>query len=277
MEERNPNHPGEMGTDVSIAEKDRHVSELRARKQAVQVLKEGGVPFLLGGMYAFAKFTGIYRDTKDLDLHLKPSDVERAAEVFEAAGWRASRHDEDWIYKAYLGDYFVDLIFCSGNGIAVIDDEWFTHAKETDFYGESCLVAPAEEQMWMRAFVNERERFDGADFNHLLLRTGDQLDWPRLMRRFDRYWELLLAHLMMFRFSYPSETRLIPDWVMHELMARTTAGMEPGRTVEKVCRGTLISRAMYTVDINEWGFADGRERDRKQRGGDSCSPVVTKH
>jgi len=53
--------------------------------------------------------------------------------------------------------------------------------------------------------------------------------------------------------------------------------VEPGRTVDKVCRGTLISRAMYTVDINEWGFEDGRERERKQRGGDACSPIVTNH
>ena len=31
------------------------------------------------------------------------------------------------------------------------------------------------------------------------------MDWDRLLRRFDRYWEVLLSHLMMFRFAYPAE------------------------------------------------------------------------
>lgn len=263
--ERNPNHPGEMGTDATIAERDRSHGELYARRLAVRTLKEGNVPFLVGGMYAFAAFTGIYRDTKDLDLHIKPEDAERILKVFEAAGWRTERCDEQWLYKVYLGEYLVDLIFCSGNGVAEVDDEWFTNAKRTELFGEECLIAPAEEQMWMRAFVNERERFDGADFNHLLLRASPQLDWGRLMRRFNDYWELLLGHLMMFRFAYPSETALVPEWVMTELLSRTAKAMKSGPMAEKVCRGTLISSAMYTVDVQEWGFIDGREWDRCRR------------
>ncbi|HLL53495.1 MAG TPA: nucleotidyltransferase family protein [Myxococcaceae bacterium] len=282
MEERNPNHPGEMSTDASVAERNRHREELNTRKLAVQVLQQAGVPFLVGGMYAFAAFTGIYRDTKDLDVHVKPEDAERALRAFEAAGWQTEHHDEGWLYKAFRGDYFVDIIFCSGNGVAEVDDEWFAHARERELFGERCLVAPAEEQMWMRAFVNERERFDGADFNHLLLRTGPQIDWPRLMRRFERHWELLLGHLMMFRFAYPSETHLIPDKVMRELLFRTLESMKAGPRPEKVCRGALISQAMYTVDVAEWGFIDGREWDRKEREGErernaqsAATPPVT--
>ena len=40
------------------------------------------------------------------------------------------------------------------------------------------LVAPAEESLWCKAFVMERERFDGADVAHIILAYGDRLDWP---------------------------------------------------------------------------------------------------
>ncbi len=248
-----------MGTDPLLAERERTGRELRARQMAIRTLDESGVPFLIGGMYAFAAFTGIYRDTKDLDVHVRPQDANRALEVLEAAGWRSERSDERWLYKAFLGEYFVDIIFSSGNGAAVVDDEWFAHAKKAELFGEQCLISPAEEQMWMRAFVNERERFDGADFNHLLLRAGPTLDWTRLLRRFAPYWELLFGHLMMFRFVYPSETHIVPRWVMDELLSRTAAALASGPSEEKVCRGTLISQSMYTVDVQEWGFLDGRD------------------
>lgn len=263
-----------MSTDATVAFKDRPLGELHARKQAIRLLREAQIPFLVGGMYAFAAVTGIYRDTKDLDLHLRRVDAERALDILRLAGWRADRHDEVWLYKAFRGDYFVDLIFCSGNGVAAVDDAWFEHARPMVIFGEPCLVAPAEEQMWMRAFVNERERFDGADFNHLLLRAGRHLDWQRLLRRFDRHWELLFGHLMMFRFAYPSEVDTIPRQVMSELLSRTLASMNEGPPPERVCRGTLISQAMYTVDVQEWGFLDGRQWERRN-GKDECPAQQT--
>jgi hypothetical protein len=44
--------------------------------------------------------------------------------------------------------------------------------------------------IWSKAFVMERERFDGADVAHLLRSMGPRLDWDRILRRFDRYWEV---------------------------------------------------------------------------------------
>ena len=120
--------------------------------------------------------------------------------------------------------------------------------------------------IWSKAFVNERERYDGADVNHLILKAGRSMDWERLMRRFDRYWEVLLSHLMMFRFAYPSERDIVPDWVMAELMS-PHAGHRPARATgrSKLCRGNLISRVNYTVDIHHWGFRDGRAWDEEER------------
>lgn len=265
MEKRHPNHPGEMGTDASLAVRSRTADEINARGRAIEVLLEAGVPFLVGGAYAYATYTGIYRDTKDLDLFPRKCDAERALVALEQDGWRTEHVDEVWLYKAWRGEYFVDFIFSSGNGVATVDDEWFTHAKKATIFGHPCLLAPVEETIWSKAFVNERERYDGADINHLILKVGTRMDWERLLRRFDRYWEVLLSHLMMFRFAYPCERDLVPSWLMTELMSRTLDTLKEGNWDERLCRGNLISRVNYTVDIHHWGYGDGRSWDERER------------
>jgi hypothetical protein len=131
--------------------------------------------------------------------------------------------------------------------------------------------------IWSKAFVNERERYDGSDVNHLLLKAGRQMDWERMMRRFDRYWEVLFSHLMMFRYAYPSERDVVPDWVMAELLSRTLDTVREGNWEELICRGNLISRVNYHVDIHHWGFRDGRlwdENERKQGGDRGARPEL---
>src|SRR4051812_9710234 len=182
MEKQHPNHPGDLSTDSGVAERSRHQGELHARGRAIELLSDAQVPFVVGGAYAYATYTGIYRDTKDLDLFPRKRDAGRALEVLELDGWRTERTDEVWLYKAFKGEWFVDFIFSSGNGVAVVDEDWFENAKTATVFGHRCLVAPAEEMIWSKAFVNERERYDGADVNHLLLKAGRQMDWERMMR-----------------------------------------------------------------------------------------------
>lgn len=265
MEARHPNHPGEMGTDANMAERARHPDEIHARAHAIEMLQKEGVPFLVGGAYCYACYTGIYRDTKDLDLFPRRRDAPRALEVLAEQGWRTERTDEVWIYKAFKGEYFVDLIFSSGNGVAEVDDEWFANARPAMVFGHHVQIAPAEEMIWSKAFVLERERYDGADVNHLVRAAGADMDWDRLMRRFDRYWEVLLSHLMLFRFAYPSDRDLVPGWVMAELMRRAGGSVRDGNWEEGICRGNLLSKVNYSVDIREWGYEDGRRWDEEQR------------
>ena len=40
----------------------------------VGVLDAAGLPFLIGGAYAFSRYTGIERHTKDFDIFVKPDD-----------------------------------------------------------------------------------------------------------------------------------------------------------------------------------------------------------
>ncbi|HZA49675.1 MAG TPA: hypothetical protein VE549_02980, partial [Myxococcaceae bacterium] len=155
-EKRHPNHPGELGTDRRLAEVLRDPTEIGARAQAIEVLQDARVPFLVGGAYAYCQYTGIYRDTKDLDLFVRRRDAARALDVLGRNGWRTERFDEVWLYKGYRGEYFVDLIFSSGNGVARVDEEWFEHASLGEAFGREVLMAPPEEMIWSKAFVLER-------------------------------------------------------------------------------------------------------------------------
>ena len=60
-------------------------------------------------------------------------------------------------------------------------------------------LIPAEEMIWSKAFVMERERYDGADVAHILRACAETLDWPRLLQRFDGHWRVLLQHLVHVR------------------------------------------------------------------------------
>jgi hypothetical protein len=254
----------EPGYEAAVRE--RHPDELDARADALRALADSGVPVLVAGAYAFFEYTGIFRDTKDLDVFLRARDLEDAFRVLEGAGFRTELVDRGWIGKAYRGEWFVDLIFSSGNGVAAVDDLWFEHARPARVMGVDALLAPPEEMIWSKAFVLERERYDGADVNHLLRAVGEALDWDRLLFRFDRYWEVLLSHLLLFQFAYPGERSKMPRRVLECLLERAAAegGSDHPRPL---CRGPLMSRVQYVHDLEHLGYENGRTWDEAERAG----------
>jgi hypothetical protein len=115
--------------------------------------------------------------------------------------------------------------------------------------------------IWMKAYIMERERFDGADIAHILRCYTAEIDWPHLVRRFDSHWRVLLSHLILFGYVYPGERARIPNCVVEELIARLrNEAKTPGP--EQLCRGTLLSRQQYLVDVQDWGFRDARLEER---------------
>jgi hypothetical protein len=226
-------------------------------RQALRLLTDADVPFLLGGAYAFARYTDIVRHTKDLDLFLRRADVDRARRLFEADGFRTELTYPHWLAKAFAGDHFVDLIFNLGNGAGPITDEWFDHAEPGELLGLPVRLLGPVEMIFSKVFTMDRERFDGADVAHLIRATGDRFDWRRLLGKFDDHWRVLLSHLVMFGFVYPADRGKVPGWVMHELMTRLRAEELDGPG-ERVCRGTLLSPTQYLTDVEQWGYHDAR-------------------
>jgi hypothetical protein len=224
--------------------------------EGLRLLNESQIPFLLSGTYAVTAYTGISRPTKDLDVFCTAGDFPKILAFFQQHGYRIEVEDERWIAKVYSGANFFDVIFAMSNGTAPVTDAWFGHNPTIEVYGSKAKVTPPTELIVSKMFIQDRYRYDGADVAHVILRAHDRIDWRALLRYMEPYWEVLLTHLLNFRFIYPTERDLIPRELMEELTARLRAqvNLPPARV--KVCRGRLFSPRDYVKDITEWGFAD---------------------
>jgi hypothetical protein len=231
-------------------------------RTALEMLNRSGVPYMVAGSFAFQYYSGISRSTKDFDIFVRPRDVRRTLDVLSRAGFRTEVAFSHWLAKAYHGDKFIDVIFNSGNGVAEVDDEWFAHAVQEEVLGVPVKLSPAEEMIWSKSMIMERERYDGADVAHLLRHCSGLLNWDRLVRRFGSNWRILLSHLVLFGFIYPGERALIPPAVIRDLVNRLLAELDVPTRDSKVCQGTLHSRGQYLVDIDEWGYEDPRIHPR---------------
>lgn len=227
-------------------------------RRVLQTLSGAQLPFLVGGAFSFAWFTGIRRNTKDLDLFIRRDDYDAVADALGRAGYPTAVKFSHWLAKVDCGDAFVDLIFNSGNALSPVDDSWFEHATQAEVLGVPVRIVAPEESLWTKAFIMERERYDGADVAHLLHACAPSMDWPRLLRRFGVHWRVLLAHLVLYGFVYPGERSRIPAALLDELTERLRRESRDEPPATRLCAGTLLSREQYLVDVEQLGYADAR-------------------
>ena len=254
-------------SDFWIPEEEREVY-----KQALGAMNAAGVPCVVAGAYAIYEHTGIIRQTKDLDLFCTPAAVLDAMRVLREAGFITRLEQSHWLAKAISRenrDHFVDIIYGMGNGLALIDDDWFHHSTPAILAATQVRVAPPEELIWHRLFISERHRHDMADIAHLILCVGHVMDWKRLLLRTGEHWPLLLSQVLMFRYVYPGYREQVPEWVLRALLERAEESMHERSAVgheHDLTRGTMISRFSFAIDVNEWGFHDLRaEKIREMR------------
>jgi hypothetical protein len=261
-------HPDGLSREEqkSVTHGDFWIPEVEREKYkiAVGALNAAGVPYVLAGAYAIHEYTGIYRETKDLDLFIEPGRAVEAMRVLRNAGFRTRLEQAHWLAKAILGEHFVDVIYGTGNGLAPLDADWYRFSQPAIFAGLPVRVAPVEELIWHRLFINERHRQDMADIAHLLLCRGAALDWDRLLAKTGEHWPLLLAQLLMFSYVYPESENRVPQRILDDLLSRARADGGRERTGETVTRGTLVSRFSFAIDVNEWGFQDLRQAAIRQ-------------
>ena len=232
--------------------------------ELLRTLDAAHVPYLVGGGYAMAHYTGIPRQTKDLDIYVHPQDSQHTLDVLSAAGYRTEYFYPFWIAKALPpapgpdggDDVFMDILYNSGNGVCHVDEQWFTRSVPAEAHGHPVRLVAVEETLWCKAFVQDRDRFDGADVAHLILCHGRKIDWDHLISRFAGGHEgVLLAHLVLFRYIYPTERACVPDAVFDRLLEATRTEPRP-RT--KLCRGTNLANRSFGMDIERWGYTDAR-------------------
>ncbi len=128
------------------------------------------------------------------------------------------------------------------------------------------LLAPIEEIFWSKAYRCSRWAYDGNDLFQLLEAVGNQMDWDHLLWRFGADWELLLSHLVLYRYVFPSCTDIIPGDVFDTLMERLSHSRKETWQAGPVCRGHIIdSSDTYDQYYDKRGYIDIRKHIWQRR------------
>jgi Nucleotidyl transferase of unknown function (DUF2204) len=236
----------------------------RLFREVLQVLNQGGIPYVVSGAFALQKHTGIWRDTKDLDVFLPAQHVPHALECLVNDGFECSVVDPVWLAKAHRGDFYVDLICGMSNAVIVVEDSWIERGMPTEIVGVPVRVLAPEELIASKLFVTRRERFDGADIAHVVYGTRGRLDWDRLLQLAGSHWEMLFWALVLFRYVYPARSSYVPFHVWNGLLQRFQHELANPNPHAKF-RGSLVDEKMFAIDVHEWGLDNLVEVFQAQR------------
>lgn len=221
-------------------------------REVMELMNRNRVQCVVSGAFALHEHTGIWRDTKDLDLFMPANEVGKALRLLEKDGFQTEIRDPVWLAKACRGDYFVDLITGMSNGVIRVDYSWVKRASRSDVFGISIRVLAPEELIASKIFVTRRERFDGADICHVIYGTRGNIDWNRLLHLAGEHWEMLLWCLVLYHYVYPAHTQYVPREIWDELLQRFKIELQhPNKNLQ--FRGSLIDEKMFAIDVEEWG------------------------
>lgn len=235
-------------------------------REVLALFNENRVPYVVSGAFALQKHTGIWRNTKDLDLFLAPEDVPNSLRILQQHGFETEVCDPVWLAKAHRSDYFVDLITGMSNAVITVDKSWVDRGSAAEVLGVPTRVLAAEELIASKLFVTRRERFDGADIAHVIHGTQGRLDWDRVLFLLGEHWGILLWAMVLFHYVYPAQMDYIPRRIWDDLLGRLQAELN-NPNPRAHFRGSLIDEKMFAIDVEEWGMANLIEQHRSVREG----------
>lgn len=206
--------------------------------EAIRLIRKVGVPFVLGGAFGLAAYTGRWRNTKDLDFFVLPSDKDKVIDALTKAGFddyhAKLAYDRGWIYRATKNEMLVDIIWQTPNRRNQVDEQWFKRERAVTLRDEPLAVLPAEELLAIKLYVLQRDRCDWPDLINLLYCTAGGMDWDHVLDRLGPDKPLLSGLLQVFNWVAPREAREIPERIrrmfhLPELTAEELAEPEQPR------------------------------------------------
>lgn len=196
-------------------------SEWAFYQKVIQAVRGLDISFALGGAFAVAAHVGLWRNTKDLDLYVCPEERQRVIDTLNHLGlkdyYEVLPYDRNWIYRSYKEDIIIDIIWAMPNQRTLVTDTWLEAGPTLHLRGEEVRVVPAEEMIWGKIYVLQKERSDWTDIFNLIYAVGPQMDWPRLIEDLDMDAPLLGAVLQVFAWLTPGRARELPGWLWERL------------------------------------------------------------
>lgn len=214
------------------------------------------LPFMVGGTFAFVQYTGIERETGDIDIKIPFERYPEVLKKLTELGYKVELAEIELNWLAKVTDtngFYTDLIYAERNGLHKVEESWLERAKEGIVLGHKVKLEPVEEMIRSKSYVQNRHRHDGGDVIHLILKQGDKMNWDMLYEKMEPHWELLMGHLLTFLFVYPSERSMIPKHIIKKLVANLESRISHKATKSKITRGLLLSND-YQVGVSLWGF-----------------------
>lgn len=189
-------------------------------RKVIDEARARGIEFALGGAFAVATYTGHWRNTKDLDLYVRPADRDRLIEVVKSAGlsdyFDEKPYDRWWIFRGQREGTIVDVIWAMANHRQEIDELWMS-GPTVELHGRKLKVLPAEAMVWDKLYIMQRERCDWPDILNLLYYTATDLDWEYLLARMGEDRPLMAGVMCVFRWMSPGKAQNVPAWVWGHL------------------------------------------------------------
>jgi hypothetical protein len=215
------------------------IEQWRIYEEVIRGAEAREIPFVLAGAFAVGAYTGTWRNTKDLDLGIMERDRDAMIETLLEAGledyYEQAPYDRGWIYRGCRDGTIVDVIWAMANRRAFFDEQWISRAPEASFMGRTLKVMPAEELIWDKMYIVQRQRCDWPDVLNLLHCTAARLDWDHLLERVGEDRMLLAALLSVFRWMCPgAASASIPDSVWRALGLEAHRNGDPPVAQERV-------------------------------------------
>jgi hypothetical protein len=233
-------------------------------REVLALCARRGTSYAVAGAFAMQQHTGIFRDTKDLDLFLTADHAVRAIQYLREEGFHCEVCDPVWLFKVHRDEFFVDLITGMSNAAIVVDDSWIRRSIPAVVHEVKTRVLAAEELLASKLFVARRERFDGADIAHIIYGTKGKIDWQRVLQLAGPHWEMLLWALVLFRYAYPAHTNYVPAELWKNLLSHFQDVVLRPNPSDRF-RGSLVDDKVFAIDVNEWGLDNLMQEHRERR------------
>ena len=153
---------------------------LETLRDVVEALRAAGLDFLLmGGIGTYS--LGRPRVTQDIDVFIRPGDVERTWQALEQAGFEMAEHDPMWLVKGWKRGVLVDVIFRS-SGAIYLDDAMLEHQRAGEYKGVRAPLISPEDLLVVKALVSS-EANPQHWYDAMAIISRCELDWEYLLQR----------------------------------------------------------------------------------------------
>jgi predicted nucleotidyltransferase len=187
---------------------------LRVLDESIKLLEDCDVPYGVIGGLASVSVGRPRRVTRsaDIDIFLRPDEVDAVLEAFERNGFQPERHEETWIYKARKDGITVDLIFRS-SGDVYLDEEMIRRIRSVEFEGRRLRVVAPEDLLVMKAVAHGEETPQYWHDAVGIVAQGD-LDWRYLVDRARQHGPRRVLSLLLYA---QSNDHVVPSSALDDL------------------------------------------------------------